>query len=67
MSESIAIKQGVSISYFYIGIIRQKYKDLQPIISNVVGYDTCVMVSALKKFTSIETNMEDQRVKRVLK
>lgn len=53
-----------AVIYFYIGIIRQKYRELQPMISNVMGFDTCVMVSALEKFVKLETN-NDERVKTV--
>ena len=53
-----------AITYFYIGIIRQKVRELQPAISNVIGYDTCVMVSALKKFVLLEKKRDD-RVEKV--
>ena len=45
-----------AITYFYIGIIRQKVRELQPANSNLIGYDTCVMVSALNKFVLLDKN-----------
>lgn len=53
-----------AITYYYIGIIRQKVRELQPAISNVIGYDTCVMVSALEKFVELETK-RDNRIEKV--
>lgn len=42
-----------------IGAMHQKYRDLEPVITNVMHYDTCVMVDALRKYLQLEkkTNM----------
>lgn len=68
MSEALHLgntfNQDPAVTFFYIGIIRQKYRELQPIISNVVGFDTCVMVSSLEKFVAI-VEKNDERVEKV--
>ena len=43
-----------------IGAMHQKYRDLEPVITNVMHYDTCVMVDALRTYLPLEkkkTNM----------
>ena len=34
--------------------MHQKYRELEPVITNVMQYDTCVMVDALKKYLALE-------------
>lgn len=64
LHEASSLITDSAVTYYYIGIIRQKYRELQPVISNIVGYDTCVMVSALEKFVKLETTI-DERVEKV--
>lgn len=54
-------------TFFYIGLIRQKVRELQPVISNVMGFDTCVMVSSLEKFVKLQSteNLENEKVMKV--
>lgn len=49
----IRSKNFYGIEYYFLGVIYQKYRELEPKISNVIGFTTCVMIESLQRYVKI--------------
>ena len=53
MVDRIRSKNFYGIEYFFLGVIYQKYGELEPRISNVSGFSSCVMIESLRRYVKI--------------
>lgn len=63
--DRIRSKNVYGIEYYFLGVIYQKYRELEPKISNVIGFSTCVMIESLRRYANItkvaSANLETAR------
>lgn len=53
MVDRIRSKNFYGIEYYFLGVIYQKYGELEPRISNVSGFSSCVMIESLRRYVKI--------------